>query len=77
VVGVLREDVFLVRVGALLGFLFWFTVSIMYGIADPTVTPVVTNLILAIMHGWIYMQLKLRPEHVYKNVEIVVIKEPE
>jgi hypothetical protein len=74
VVGVVRRDPFLVRTGALLGFLFWLTVSIMYGIADPTITPVITNFVLALLHAWIYMQIKLRPETIYQNVEVVRVE---
>jgi len=36
-------------------------VAIMYALAEPTATIVVTNMCLALMHAWIYVQATLHP----------------
>lgn len=65
--GVIRRDFERIRFGSLLGFILWLFVAVLYGISDPSVTPTATNTVLAALHGWVYVQVKMHPESLLDN----------
>lgn len=74
-VGVIGKDIEWIRRGSFLGFLLWSLVAILGCIAEPTATPVVTRLIIALLHGWIYIQVKIHPELITGEVSITDLKD--
>jgi hypothetical protein len=76
-IGVLRRDVFLLRAGAMLGFLLWICVSILIAFSNHAAVGIITNAILALLHGWLYVQAKMRPENLAKNVKVVALDDEE
>lgn len=60
-IGVILRNLTMVAVGSFLGWLLWTATSVLYGVADPTSTPVVSVFLLALMHAWIYLQTRIHP----------------
>jgi len=73
--GTIKRKVDVIHVGAMIGFLLWSFLSVAYALASPTVTPVVTNGILALIHGWAWLSVKAQPQvitnrHTYSDEEV-------
>lgn len=72
--GVLNRNIAATRLGANIGFLLWLLLSILYGIAEGfTITPIATTACIALMHAWLFWQVRVHPEsitHDYYEVPI-------
>ncbi len=73
-VGVLTKDIEWIRRGSFLGFLLWSLVAGLGLVAEPAGPVVVTRMIIALLHGWIYMQVKIHPELITGEVSIEDLK---
>ena len=69
-VGTFRKDIDWIKSGAFLGFALWLMLAILGVIAEPSATPVVTRGIIAVMHAWVYIQVKVHPELVAGTIKI-------
>ena len=69
-VGVWIKDIEWIRRGSFLGFLLWGLVAGLGLVAEPSGPVVVTRLIIALMHAWIYMQVKIHPQLISGEVTI-------
>lgn len=72
--GTVKGSAEAVRRGAFLGWMLWVLVSVMYGMAEPAATMVVTNFCLALMHGWVFIQAKIHPELLTGEITISDLK---
>lgn len=68
--GTFTKDIEWIRRGTFVGFLLWMVVAILGCIADPTATAVVTRSVIALMHAWVYVQVKLHPKLITGEITI-------
>ena len=68
--GTWLKDVSWIATGAFLGFALWTTIAVLGVISEPSATPVVTRGIIAAMHAWLYIQIKVHPELVAGTITI-------
>ena len=74
-VGVLIKDIEWIRRGSFLGFLLWGLTAGLGLVAEPSGPVVVTRLIIALLHAWIYLQVKVHPELITGEVSIGDLKD--
>lgn len=66
--GVLKRNVDVIAIGSMLGFLLWAFLSLAYTLSENYVTPIITNAILALIHGWAWLSVKLEPQVITNKV---------
>lgn len=69
-IGVLGRDIEWIRRGSFLGFILWGLIALLGCVADPSATAVVTRVVIALLHAWIYIQVKIHPELITGEVSI-------
>lgn len=74
-IGVFIKDIEWIRRGSFLGFLLWGLTAGLGLVAEPSGPVVVTRLIIALLHAWIYIQVKVHPELITGEVSIEDLKE--
>jgi hypothetical protein len=73
--GTITGNIEWIRWGAFLGFLLWTIIAVLGCIATPTATLVVTRSIIALLHGWMYVQVKIHPQLITGEVKITDLRE--
>ncbi len=73
-VGVWTKDIEWIRRGSFLGFLLWGVTAALGLVAEPSGPVVVTRMIIALLHAWIYVQVKVHPELITGEVTIDDLK---
>lgn len=73
-IGVFIKDIEWIRRGSFLGFLLWGLTAGLGLVAEPSGPVVVTRLIIALLHAWIYIQVKVHPELITGEVSIEDLK---
>jgi hypothetical protein len=68
--GTFSKDVDWIKSGAFLGFCIWMLLAVLGFIGDPTAVQIVTRSIVALMHAWVYLQVKIHPYLVTGAVKI-------
>lgn len=75
VFGTITRNIDLIRSGAFLGFVIWLVLGILGTISDPTATGLAVRLTLALMHAYMYMQVKIHKELVTGEITIDDLRE--
>lgn len=78
--GVLRRKVDVISIGAMFGFGLWTFLSCAYLASDTFVTPIVTNFVLALIHAWAWLVVKMDPSvitntQVWSDEEVIALRE--
>jgi hypothetical protein len=68
--GTFSADVEWIRNGAFLGFCIWLLLAVLGFVSDPNATATITRTIVALMHAWVYVQVKIHPYLVTGKVKV-------
>ena len=78
--GTIKRNVSIIAVGSMVGFCLWAFLSCAYLASETYVTPIVTNFILALIHGWAWLAVKMEPSvitnrHIWNDDEVQALQE--
>jgi hypothetical protein len=68
--GVWKGDIEWIRRGSFLGFALWFIIAMLGFYAEPTAVTIVTRNIIALLHAWLYLQVKIHPQLITGAIKI-------
>lgn len=74
-IGVLGKDIEWIRRGSFLGFILWALVAILGLFAEPSGPVVVTRMIIALLHAWIYIQVKVHSDLITGEVNMQTLRD--